>query len=168
MDQKGFELFQSAVQWILDEKRATENRTKHDPIWHKQQFWATGELTDEEITVDQVGQQYLLSWHLTQMRVVCPSSACLAGNIVVIHGDKMVADQYSVRYGEQYSNGLVSADFCVNDKNQLFTIGTRAQQLIGITSQEASDLFRGGNSRKKVIEMATEIAKGYGFELELV
>jgi|SRR5262245_32908516 len=153
MDKKQFELFQEAVQWVLDEKRASEKGRKHNRIWHKQKFWGQGEVTDESVT--QVGTSLTMS-------VVCPSAACLAGNVVLLHGDRMVALVNHGRPGD-----VVQADYCADDKDRVYMIGTRARQLLGITSEEAA-IFGGDHSRRLVIEMAKEIAENHGYKMELI
>lgn len=159
MDQKGFELFQTAIQWVLDEKRASQRHVKHTGLWHRQAWWGAGRVTEQVVKAVTSTAPFLSTNH--QFSVICVSSCCVAGNIVTVHGDKMVVA------GESLGNSAIT-DYCVDDDDRLHLIGTRAAALTGITEGEAAELFSPNNSRERVIELATQIAKDHGYELELV
>lgn len=165
MNQKQFDLFQSAIQWVFDEQRASDRHTKHSPIWHRQGLWGMGTVTDQVITAKSIQldkeekQTYQRSY-----QVMCTSAACVAGNIVLINGDQMVAVA-----NPEVSPGLIAyAEYCIDDQRTVHSIGDRAQRLTGISPAEAGALFGGGLSRPDVISVATRIATHHGYQLELV
>jgi len=160
MDKKQFDLFQAAIQWVLDEKRITDRHGKHLGIWHRQAWWATGTLTSKIVKAVSSAVPFNTS---RTFQVMCPSTACVAGNIVNIYGDKLVVPECSVVPDE-----TVIADYCMDDKGRLYLIGERAQQITGMEPAEAAQLFLPDNSREHVIELATRIAKDHGYEMELV
>lgn len=161
MDKKQFDLFQATIQWVLDEKRITEKHGKHRGIHHRQAWWAAGTITGKVLEVLTTSVPFTTS---KQFRVICPSAACVAGNIVAMNGDKLVIPEAPLVNSEEQ----VIADYCMDDKGHLYLIGDRAAAVAGLTGDEASALFSPNNSRERVIEMATEIAAKYGYEMELV
>lgn len=159
MDLKQFEMFQTTIQWVLDEKRITAAHGRHGLIWHRQSWWASGKVTD---TVVQARSSTIPFTTSKQFKVICPSAACVAGNIVSAYGDKLVVPEGAIE------ECTAIADYCIDDEGRLHLIGDRAAALAGLSTDEAARLFAPNNSRDYVIELATEIASNHGYELELV
>lgn len=149
MDQKQFNVFEQGIQWVKDERDHPEQRTG---VEHNQGTWGWGKVMSKlGITAKNSHQSWL---------PVCPSACCLAGNIVLIAGDKFVIP-------EGYE-GDCNVDYCLTGEGEVENIAERAKDLAGLTDGEAQMLFEGSNSADHIIDMATRIADRNGYELNLL
>lgn len=157
MDQKQFERMQTGIQWAVDEQR------QHSNLRHYQGLWAYGIIkgpvdTNEVITTSNVyGTQ-------VQVTEVCATACCLAGNVVIAHGDRIV--EYV------FENGLegrtTDANHCLDGEGNLRKIATRAKELMGLTDVEAQVLFSGDNSVDALIRTGEHIAARHGHTLTII
>lgn len=158
MNEKQFDLFQGAIQWVADEQKFHRGETDErvSNVQHQQTLWAQGPTTGEDVeATNRYGTQQ-------RATVVCPTSACVAGNICVLNGDKFVID------GTAPSGFVRSVDHVVDDEGQMHTIKRRAIDLVGITDGEAQLLFNGDNTRTAVIKRAQLVAERHGRTLNLI
>ena len=175
MTDKQFDLFQSAVQWVKDEAR-TQAKAKRwrkaykkmqKGVRHYQGNWGSGLIKRDGRSVKNGGYQW---------REVCPSSACLAGNIVLMNGDTFVSALRNPAYEELLKRQEaaevaveITVDYCIpRDSTQVYMIEHRAAELVGIDHQQAAALFAGGNTAEHVIHNAERVAEAHGRELQLI
>jgi hypothetical protein len=159
MDQKGFDLFQSAIQWVADEMNREMGESRAYPMSHNQGFWAEGTVTGPVEGTYQ-GEEY-------HMLAVCPTAGCVAGNIVTLHGDTLVGMDPMMGLGVTRPTFMV-VEHCLDDGGEMHAIAARARELVGMTASEARALFSGENSRENVIQLAQVIARNHGFDLTLM
>lgn len=149
MDQKQFNLFEQGIQWVKDEADHPEQRSGPQ---HQQSTWGWGKVQKVfGIKAKNSAQTWV---------PVCPSSCCLAGNIVLINGDKFVIP-------EGYE-GDCNVDYCLTVEGEVESISERARDLAGLTDGEAQSMFEGSNSPDYIIEYAAVIADRNGYELNLL
>jgi len=153
MNRKQFELFQTAIQWVVDEHR----EPTHSPS-HLQSTWAVGRVLFDKVTA------YRRKDRPKTFQVVCPTACCVAGDICLTNGDTFVVgcDEEPVRY-----NTAIAVDYVVDEDGKLHEIGARARSLVGITGPEANELFEGGNRVEDITRVATSIAARRDFDLDL-
>lgn len=83
-------------------------------------------------------------------RPSCGTTACLAGQAVMDAGGKLIF--------ERRSEGLSVATFCtMPGKPMGMPIELVAQDLLGLTPEQANDLFDGDNDYDDMVEIAEEI-----------
>lgn len=156
MDKKQFELFQSAIQWVADEQRRKKQRDPKSGVIHEQNCWGAGKIIDWI-------KAHISNSPREQFAQVCPSACCLAGNIVLLNGDRMVTLDQTAVLGD-----FENVENCLDEEGRLHSISTRAQQLAGLTGPQATRLFAGENYADQIIEYAQEIAVKNGYELEVL
>jgi hypothetical protein len=166
MDEKQLDALQRAVQWVVDYQQYLDSRReadRDDPpvVTHHQGYWGLGS-TDGNKYEGPLQFASGLAW-LGELKpqLLCTSACCLAGDVVMNNGDQMIAFE---------DEGVTpqSTDWCMDQQGKVHTIPTRAQELLGITSEEATWLFSGKNSRMDIVEIAKMLAKRYDHVLELV
>jgi len=91
--------------------------------------------------------------------MTCGTTGCIAGHICVLNGDDYLVPRYS-DIGE-----VVNVEYVVDAQGEVYSIKTRAMQLLGITWNEAAPLFEGTNSIDTVERVAQQIAAAHGEEL---
>jgi hypothetical protein len=154
MDLKQFNIFQEAIQWVVDEQR--RRRADKDiyemtgRLRHFQQEWGMGRVVAERLAAH------------PSYQMVCPTACCVAGNIVLINGDRFVVDSVLPE------DSLVAVQSCVTDKGEIVDIDDRAIEVVGLDAVEAMNLFSGGNSWRDIVHCATKIAKAHGHTLEVI
>lgn len=158
MDRKGFERLQTAVQFAVDEDRMERAKESRSTYTWRQGYWGVGWLTNEVVHALIGGRKAKNPY-----RVVCPTAGCVAGTIVVQHGDKLVAETTTDK-----ETGLVQADNCVDDAGVYWTVESRANDLLGLDDDQTCRLFSGGLGIDDVVQAASQIAKDHGYELEVV
>jgi len=167
MDTKQFNDFQQVIQWVVDEARRkeAEDLAAADDVLlpptdlvHNQNYWGYGKVTDTRIPIK---PNSVFGKSVEEVQMVCPTACCVAGHVVVRHGDQMVA-------GVQITRDSVSADYCVDEDGRVHSIPDRAQDLLGISSSESSTLFDGDNDADDVVDKAMDIADAYGYELTVI
>lgn len=157
MNRKQFDLFNTAVQWTVDEDRRKKAGLPENGMAHEQGEWGYGILSYKSKTVEVRGE--------LGYRAICPTAGCLAGNIVVTAGDQMVG---VVPKDAVYENDHeIMADWCWDGKH-LHDIEIRARQLVGISPEESDPLFYAGNTVKCIVELSTVIAERHGHQLVIV
>ena len=172
MDLKGFDRLQTAVQWTVDEDRERYEFEKTDEyakfgwdawwtqsvVHHDQESWGAGVLKkDGELFTSPIGTY----------TAVCPTAGCLAGNVVLASGEKFVVSWPSSQ-ADHIPEGLpVSVSACWTADGDVDEISHRAQELMGIDSDDADRLFEGENDVDAIVNIATEIAASWGFTLEI-
>lgn len=153
MDSTQFKRLEAAVQWAVD---VHDNPPKEGVRW-EQSHWMEGALDG---LVPNKSDMHFVD-------VVCDSSCCIAGNVVLNAGDKFVVPEWNI--GSAYSQGsTIQADYCLNQDGELESINTRARELLGITLGQSNALFAGENGIDEVINIAWGIANGYGFNLNII
>lgn len=157
MDKKAFDLFQTSVQWVWDDgKRKEAGRSHGGGLHHEQGLWIGGRIVDK----------IKAKWgsRRTEMAVVCPTSCCLGGHIVIANGDQFVVNTEDWDAGEY----VTSVEHCVDEKDQVHSIVQRAMDLVGIDADEANRLFDGGNTAEDIVDFAEDVAANYGYKLEVL
>lgn len=149
MDDIQFKRLQKAVQWAYDQETGV---TKTDLAWY-QGDWFRGAL-DGVVPHDE-------RYHFVD--VTCGSSGCIAGNVVIAEGDKMVIPSAVTR--SVYKGMMLTTTQCLTTDGEVTSIPARARDLLGITQREADSLFAGDNTIDAVIRRAKNIAKHYGHRL---
>jgi hypothetical protein len=156
VDQKQFDLFQTAIQWVWDEwHRKIRGDARQGPI-HKQVVWAAGTVTDQMVPVAEDETYRWGEW----VSVICPTACCVAGNIVMVHGDQFVTKQMPNEF-------VAHVEMCIDDHGRVHGISDRAQGLAGLTGSEASRLFHQDNNAHSIVQIAQMIAARHGYELEV-
>ena len=152
MDQKGFDLFQTAIQWVKDED--DHPHSMDEGLVHEQGTWGYGLIRNLIRKHTKAG---------TTVVPVCASSCCLAGNIVLAAGEEFVAlDTQEVREG-----WLLHVDYCLTGDGEVKTIAGRAVELTGLDEDEAEYMFGGSRSAAGLISDALQIARDHGYELTI-
>lgn len=154
MDLKQFELLQESVQWVVDEAKRKKEGRPIEGRAHFQMEWAKGMLTGEQ-PKDHPYMEY-----------VCPTACCLAGNGVLLAGDRLV-----IAHNELDSNALgqrVVVEHCLTAEGKLMEIDDRAQELFGLDENEALALFNGRNIWQIIVHRAWTIAKKHGYDLVII
>lgn len=163
MDLKQFDLFQSAIQWAVDEDRrlnAEEVTAKTSPLEHDQNLWAFGTIDKsiEPLTWEIDGGKFAYN-------VICPSSGCVAGNIILTAGEQFVVPKFK---GIELMDVPFMAETCWSPENGFHNIDDRAEELAGLDHSEAVDLFDGDNDIDRIVDVAYQIAFNHGYTLKLV
>jgi len=162
MDQKQFNEFQTAIQWVVDEKRRKDDAEQWKPalLEHRQQYWAVGETQPGIIAAPfpRDGVHVSLDWH-----PVCATGCCVAGNMVLAHGDQFIAPAASAAVGL-----TVTVEQCIDEDGMVHKISTRAKEIGGLTDSEAGRLFHQDNSAATIARLATNIAHNHGYTLEVI
>jgi hypothetical protein len=155
MNVKQFERLQAAVQWTVDEARfkASHRRRGEGMIAHVQSSWAIGRLTGRRKKVKGLAAKYA---------VVCPTSCCLAGNIVAMAGEELVVPD-----GLTDANVVVNVEDCIDADGRVRTIPDRAAELTGLTTEDANLLFNGSITAAQIRLHAADIAARSGHTLEV-
>jgi len=166
MDLKQFNLFQGAIQWAVDEDKRlnglTYDTAKTSPLEHDQQMWAFGKIDKSvEPLTWEIGSDFKC-----QYLAICPTTGCVAGNIVLTAGEQFVVPQFASI--EMMPQVPFMAEYCWSPENGFQEIRLRAEDLAGLTHDEATDLFEGANTLDKIVELAYKIADNHGYTLELV
>lgn len=161
MDKQQFERLVSAVQWAVDDF-LREQGTLPDPAlgsgphWD-QGVWSRGRVVD---SVQVPGGE---------MKVVCGTSFCLAGNIAAEAGDKFVVEPDR----SLLDSDDIVADTCLTAEGRLMMVMERAKQLLGIEydvvpedALEGEDgstwLFDSENDIEHLVRLADIIAEQHG------
>lgn len=98
-----------------------------------------------------------------EVKVRCGTAFCVAGWACHAEGDKFVAVGYDY-YGDFDIDPV--PDYAVpKGSNTAYDIGERARMLLGITDEEANELFAGNNSIQDVRRIARKIARRRGERL---
>lgn len=148
-----FQRLEAAVQWAAD----TYDTPPKEGVSWQQAHWMEGALDG---VVPDHGSHHFVD-------VVCDSSCCIAGNVVLNEGDKFVVPEWNL--GSYYNQGdTIQADYAYTKSGDLVTIGARARSLLGITQMESDALFNGDNGIDTVIRIASKIAGGYGHDLNII
>jgi hypothetical protein len=150
VDQKQFNIFQEAIQWVADEARHKAEGERSHGLKHLQAEWGMGRTVAERLVAH------------PSYRVVCATACCVAGNIVLLNGDRFVSDSALP------ADCTVAVQSCVTAEGDVMDIDDRAIELAGLSEGEAAMLFGGANSWTDIVEMAIQIAKVHGFELEVI
>ncbi len=164
MDEKGFDRLQGAVQWVVDNHRAMRVGEQVSLV-HQQRVWGTGILQDE-VLPHPTGLSRELPGMQTETRPVCGTACCLAGYVVLAHGDTFantVNEQSNRQAGD-----VVSVTWCIDSEGEAHPIGERARELMGISQGDASVLFDGNNEVWHIRDFAREIAAKHGYKLEIL
>jgi hypothetical protein len=152
MDQKQFERLQTAVQWAVDEEAiATPTLTVNMDVW------GFGEVARGRGVIKAKYDEE--SKHAIEVKAVCPTACCLAGNIVLAAGDEFIIDKH------YYDGETVYADNCVDDKGIIHSIPVRALDLIGLNDDHG--MFEGSQSASDIVAKAEMVAEDYGFSLDI-
>lgn len=154
MDSKQFEEFQTGVQWVQDEARSD---TRHGLVRHNQKTWARGRVKNEVVT-DEMSSRWM---------PVCASACCLAGNIVLAHGDTFVVPAYDSFQGVAEMGGECHVDYCMDDEGKIHSINERAIELAGLTDLQAGALFFEGMTAAKIVSYAAAVAEENGYHLDV-
>lgn len=181
MNEEQFERLVKAVQFAIDDKTEAPSMEPR-PHWF-QNTWATGPVVGS-VQVEGVGE----------MKEVCASGCCLAGNVVATAGAKFVATPSEVlRWSQQRRPGVTGQvevpwlNQAVMPDGRMNEISDEAEALLGISrvvdcadigwSCEAAaeqrteddvwchDLFSGDNGIGDILHIASIAAKQYGHEL---
>lgn len=181
MSDEEFERLVKAVQFAIDDRTEAPSMAQR-PHWF-QNTWATGPVVGS-VQVEGVGE----------MKEVCASGCCLAGNVVATAGAKFVAAPSEVlRWSQQRRPGVTGQvevpwlNQAVMPDGRLNEISDEAEALLGISrvvdcadigwSCEAAaeegnedgvwrhDLFSGDNGIEDILHIASIAAKLYGHDL---
>lgn len=157
MDIKQFELFQGAIQWVVDQHNRGTNTSV---LEHDQGNWGEGILSPTpEWRKDTDGLAYA---------VVCPTAGCVAGNIVAMNGDQFVIGMAPEFVKANVHRKMeVQVQECWSADDGIHTIPGRARELAGLTPGEATRLFNGDNDVDDIVNIAHMIATNHGYQLEL-
>jgi len=154
MEQKQFEVFQTAIQWVKDE---AERDYAPIGVRHDQATWGNGEIGTDRVMIGSV-----------KYAAVCPSACCLAGNIVLVAGERFVYPVNDDLFDP--TGACVTVDYCVDDEGHLRQIPDRAAELAGLTDADLWDYnpFAPSHSAEDLISIAEKITKQHGYTLVLV
>jgi len=168
LDQKQFEMLQSAVQQVVDEGRLEEQGIKQ-PIVHRQRHWGFGMINKlaARIPFEVPIVTSMRNTHNYQWQPICTTACCLAGTAVIMNGDTMVV-AVNNNVDNSQLNDNYTADFCMDAQLQVHAIGERAQELMGLSEPEATYIFDACRSRERIVEYATQVAAKHGYTLEVV
>lgn len=147
MELKGFERLQSAIQWVADEERLRKQGI-NGALAHNQGEWAMGKPTDEVVATDGAFEYV----------TVCATSCCVAGNVVIQNGDKIIT-------GKGTGN---TAFRCLTSDGEIMSIRKRATELLGISEGDARALFDGGNQPWTLYAQGKILATKHGHTLEVL
>lgn len=138
------EVLREAVAFAIAEH---EGRRTQALVWD-QGFW--GRITDPEPIQMHPG-----------FVVGCATAACLAGNIVLQAGDRMLGFDQKVSPG-----ATIVADFCIDGSGSRRMISERATELLGL-AHAPTELFDGENDIYAVVQRAQDLAEAHGESLNL-
>ena len=155
MDKKQFELLQTSVQWVWDDHHRKTAQERRRGLHHEQGLWVGGRVKEKI--------KALWGSHRKEFSVVCPTACCLGGHIVIANGDQLVVDEEC-----DERSFVTSVEHCVDEEGQVRSIQARATELAGLTVDEASTLFDGGNTAEVIVREATRIARERGHRLEVL
>lgn len=145
-----------AVQFAIDEHvLAAKGLESSSALTWGQQHWGRGDLTNE--VIESEGGR--------DVRVVCASSCCIAGNVIAQAGDKFVVDAEA--YARIAPGQTISADNCVTKDGILYEVPRRAMVLLDVddVNTDEGDLFDGDSEIWDVIRMAQALAVEHGESL---
>lgn len=96
--------------------------------------------------------------------VSCASACCVAGHAAMLSGDKALVHTSDRR---EYKNSIVYSVARVQDANgKTQFIEDRAQELLGLTSEEANYLFLPDWKREYVLEMLNTLIAGGELDMD--
>jgi hypothetical protein len=166
MNEKEFDRLQSAVQWVIDTHRAMRVGEKV-PLVHQQRVWGVG-VVQEETLPDPVGIAGGLTGMRSETHPVCGTGCCLAGYVVLAHGDTFAVKTGTVMDPVAEVGDTVGVTWCIDSEGEAHVIGARARELLGISEGQSRVLFDGLNEPWMIRDHAIEIAAGYGHRLEIL
>jgi hypothetical protein len=122
-----------------------------NPEKHKQATWmavAPKEIKDKLAKARKKGKgEVLLS---------CTTTACVAGHACLLSGDKAL-----IGTDAEPCRGAYEVDYVIDKYGEKWYIQDRAQDLMGLSYEEAEHLFRTGRRRDRLIQdIETLIAGG--------
>lgn len=161
MNKAQFQRMQQAVQDAVDDhRRKTEGI---DPTHHQwsQGSWFQGTEVGNQVVARKHGE----TRKVFTVPVTCGSTACIAGNGVINNGDRMVIPKGVLDDFDFTTQESFEVNECVDLDGNLYPISKRARKLFGLDSEEAEELFSGGNSIEAVEETAADLAEKYGHTL---
>jgi hypothetical protein len=174
VDQKQFERLQSAVQWVVDVKRAREEGVDLT-VDHVQHRWAVGNPIGDMLKArytpadDRARQFEMNQGEELEVSVICASGCCLAGDLVKANGDQFIVSTKERNISEYVATGAaIPVFFCMDEENTVHRIGQRAMDLIGVTTEQGDSLFKEDNTAEVIVNKATNIARKYGHELTVI
>ena len=153
MDEKQHDRFQTAIQWVADEKARAMAGQPSRGFFHEQALWIRGVIG--KAVRSKSGALYT---------EVCGTGGCVAGNIVCANGDTIIALDYQPYRGKTYTHACQ----CMDEDGNVHNISERAAALAGINEREAARLFFQHNSRGQIIRIAQDIAANHGRHLEVI
>lgn len=172
-DHKARELFATAIQWVIDEARdKTENpdtyytpRTPGNPF-HLQSLWGHGVLGEQGL-VGIIRDQDGADVDRKEVTEVCATACCVAGNIILAHGDRMIVTRDYAN--KRAANGATEADasWCIDSDGVIHGIPARAQELVGLSPWEEEELFQADSDVEEIVRIAGEVAGKRGWDLDL-
>lgn len=157
MNEDQFLILQSAVQFAADDNDAASHGERRGDMRWYQGSWFLGKTTGEMATANDMTY--------ATVETVCGSTCCIAGNVAAQMGAKFIllTADYSLRDWEGIS---VNVSSCIPTGETVpVTIENYARRALGITNNEAANLFQGTLTLSGVIKRAHQIAKGYGYDL---
>ncbi len=168
MSEFNIERLRSAIDWAEREAAKETSRTDASSggLWD-QQAWMRGLPSKRVRKIKSVryGGMYgdtidsELQGELRQVK--CGTSYCVAGHVCADEGDAFLAYDWEVD-----GDGRVHADLVVpRGSDEAMDVQSRARELLGITWQEAHELFAGYNTITDVRRIAEKIAAAHGEEL---
>lgn len=181
MNDEQFERLVQAVQFAIDDRTEAPS-IEQRPHWF-QNTWATGPVVGS-VQVEGVGE----------MKEVCASGCCLAGNVVLTAGGKFVSTPAEVlRWSQQQRPGVKGIEVpwlnqAVMPDGRMNEISDEAEALLGINRAvdcsaigwdcevpsfeeiddhdvSRHDLFSGDNGIEDILHIASIAAKEYGYDL---
>lgn len=166
MDIKQFNLFQETVQYAIDEdKRQRETGLKsHFDMSSWFTFGYESQRRGVKFTplLDVPGYETYSKVEGATLGS-CGTAACLAGTAVLLNGsDVPIVDTTDISETD-------GAAWVLTEDRRAMSISQRAQDLLGLTSGEASRLFHMTNaSIESIVVYCRELAKRYDHELEVM
>lgn len=143
------ETLQAAVQWVVDEDRIMANDPDAErSLTHDQDLYTIGYATDQKAS---------------GYRVICPTACCLAGNIVIAHGDLLIVNYLDYDPGEQN----LLADYCLDSDGRVHHVQERAAELVGIDPDPESfdqSMFDGDQNADDIRALAEATARRHGWD----
>lgn len=166
MNEKEFDRFQTALQWVADDADARAHGEDRDGLRHHQDTWGEGfVLPGGPVKETTVKNHFTEQTVIVKWSAVCATDCCLAGNVVIANGDVMLVSSRSI---EGHERGEVEVSHCMSAEGDVHDIPTRAQELLGLTAGEAHALFDGGNTAQDLLWRGKGIAAEYGHELRII
>jgi len=121
------------------------------PDKHKQATWMT-------VTASSVREKLARATGEGKggISVSCATNACVAGHACLLSGDKAWINARTTAF-----HGAFDVEYVIDKDGEQHFIQDRAQDLMGLTSQEAQHLFKQGRHRTALIkDLDTLIAGG--------